>query len=86
MLHDFAICTPRAKGTQFIKQAAVGTTLAYALAIVRIFSRWGVVMPSYKQLKAALAHLSRLYLAYHGPYSLAPRRAEPMKYSMVLCG
>lgn len=41
-------------------------------------------MPPYKMLKASLAHLSRLYLAYHGPHSLAPRRAEPMKYSMVL--
>ena len=81
MLHAFAICKPRAKGAQFIKPRSA---LAYALAIVRIFSRWGVTMPSYKQLKAALAHLSRLYLAYHGPYSLAPRRAEPMKYSMVL--
>lgn len=25
-----------------------------------------------------------LYLAYHGPHSLAPGRAEPMKYSMVV--
>ena len=41
-------------------------------------------MPSYKQLKAQLAHLSRLYLAFHGPYSLSPRRAEPMKHSMMV--
>ena len=41
-------------------------------------------MPSYKMLKAAVAYLSRLYLAYYGPYSLAPHRAEPMKYSMVV--
>lgn len=40
-------------------------------------------MPSYKMLKAALCGLLRLYLAYHGPYSLSPRRAEPMRFNMV---
>lgn len=40
-------------------------------------------MPSYKVLKAAVAGLSRAYLSYYGPYSLAPKRAEPMKFSMV---
>ena len=28
--------------------------------------------------------LMRMYLAYHGPHSLAPRRAEPMKFVMML--
>ena len=40
-------------------------------------------MPGYKMLKAAVAGLARDYLAYHGPHSLAPRRAEPMKFDMV---
>ncbi len=39
--------------------------------------------PSYKVLKAAVAGLARSYLAYYGPMSLAPKRAEPMKFSMV---
>ena len=81
MLHAFAVCKPRAKGALFIRPRSA---LAYPLAIVRIFSRWGIAMPSYKLLKASLAHLSRLYLAYHGPYSLAPRRAEPMKHAMMV--
>ena len=40
-------------------------------------------MPSYKVLKAAVAGLARAYLSYYGPMSLAPKRAEPMKFSMV---
>ena len=80
MLHAFAVCRPRQLGRRFIKPKSA---LAYPLAIVRIFSRWSVAMPSYKLLKAAVAGLSRAYLAYHGPYSLAPHRAEPMKFSMV---
>lgn len=81
MMHGFAVCRPRTPGAAFIKPRSA---LSYPLAMGRIFSRWGVSMPSYKMLKGSLAHLSRLYLAYHGPHSLAPRRAEPMKYSMVL--
>ena len=82
MLHAFVVCKPRTKASLFIKPKSA---LAYPLAIVRIFGRWGITMPSYKQLKAQLAHLSRLYLAFHGPYSLSPRRAEPMKHSMMVC-
>ena len=81
MMRAFVVCRSRTPGRAFIKPRSA---LAYPLAIVRIFARWSVVMPSYKLLKAALAYLSRLYLAYYGPYSLAPHRAEPMKYSMVL--
>ena len=80
LLHAFAVCRPRQQGRRFIKPKSA---LAYPLAIVRIFNRWAVAMPSYKLLKAAVAGLSRAYLAYHGPYSLAPHRAEPMKFSMV---
>lgn len=81
MMHAFAIGVPKDPTRQFIKPKSA---FAYPLAIIRIFSRWGIHLPSYKQIKASLAHLSRLYIAYHGPYSLAPQRAEPMKYSMVL--
>ena len=80
MLYAFTICKPKDKKKAFIKPSSA---LAYPLAIVRIFSRWGVQMPSYKLLKATLGGLLRLYIAYHGPYSLAPRRAEPMKFSMM---
>jgi hypothetical protein len=40
-------------------------------------------MPGYKAVKAQLFGLMRMYLIYHGPHSLAPRRAEPMRFSMV---
>ena len=80
MLHAFAICKPRDADREFIKPRYA---LAYPLAIMRIFKRWGILMPSYKMLMAELQGISRLYVAYHGPHSLAPRRAEPMKFSMV---
>ena len=80
MLHAFAVCRPQQRDRLFIKPRSA---LAYPLAIIRVFGRWGVPMPSYKMLKAALCGLLRLYLAYHGPYSLSPRRAEPMRFSMV---
>lgn len=68
------------RGSGFIKSRSA---MAYPLAIMRVFGRWGVVMPSYKLLRGAMAHLSRLYIAHHGPHSLAPRRAEPMKFAKV---
>jgi hypothetical protein len=42
-----------------------------------------IPMPGYKLLKAAAAGLARDYVRYHGPHSLAPVRAEPMKFFMV---
>ena len=80
LLHAFATGRPRDRSRAFIKPRSA---LAYPLAIVRVFARWGVTMPSFKVLKAAVAGLSRAYLSYYGPFSLAPRRAEPMKFSMV---
>ena len=80
LMHAFSVCKPRHPQQLFIKPRSA---LAYPLAIVRIFARWGVVMPSYKSLVAALNGLLRAYVVYHGPQSLAPRRAEPMKFSMV---
>ena len=81
MMLAFITCKPRTQGRAFIKPRSA---LAYPLAIIRVFGRWGVLMPSFKMLQAAVAYLSRLYIAYYGPHSLAPRRAEPMKYAMVL--
>ena len=80
LLHAFTTGRPRDRSRAFIKPKSA---LAYPLAVVRVFARWGVTMPSHKMLKAAVAGLSRAYLAYYGPMSLAPKRAEPMKFSMV---
>ena len=54
MLYAFAICKPRSAGQHFIQPKSA---LAYPLAIIRIFGRWGVSMPSYKMLKAAVSGL-----------------------------
>ena len=80
LMYAFAVCKPTDKTRAFVKPRSA---LAYPLAIVRIFGRWGIVMPGYKAVVAALNGLMRAYLLYHGPYSLAPKRAEPMKFSMV---
>ena len=80
MLHAFLVCRPRDPSRRHIKPRSA---LAYPLAIIRIFARWGVTMPGYRALQAQLNGMSRQYLAYHGPHSLAPRRAEPMRFSMV---
>ena len=74
MLHAFATCKPSTPGAVFIKPRSA---LAYPLAIVRVFGRWGVKMPAYKALVAELNGLMRLYLMYHGPYSLMPKRRNP---------
>ena len=80
MLYASAVCVPRTAGRQCIKPRSA---LAYPLAIIRVFSRWGIAMPGFKALQSQLAGLQRAYLAYHGPKSLAPVRAEPMRFSMV---
>jgi len=80
MMYAHVWCIPRTRDAQFIKPRSA---LAYPLAICRIFKRWGVQMPGYRALAAAFAGLMRSYLAHHGPGSLAPRRAEPMKFSMM---
>jgi len=79
-LYAFSVCKPKSKSRHFIKPSSA---LAYPIAIIRIFARWAVVMPGFKAIKAAANGLSRQYLAYHGPLSLAPRRAENMTFVMV---
>ena len=76
----FTVCKPKSKDRNFIKPSS---TLAYPLAIIRIFGRWGIFMPGFKHVSKALDGLRRLYLSQHGPLSLAPKRAENMKFSMV---
>ena len=80
MLYSSSVCVPRTAGRHCIKPRSA---LAYPLAIIRIFGRWGIQMPGFKALQAQLQGLQRSYIAYHGPKSLAPKRAEPMRFSMV---
>ena len=80
MMYAFAVCKPKSKAKSFIKPSSA---LSYPLAIIRVFGRWGIHMPGFKQLKHALNGMRRQYLAFHGPDSLAPTRAENMKFCMV---
>jgi hypothetical protein len=80
MMYAFAVCEPKDKTRAFIKPSSAQ---AYPLAITRIFGRWGLHLPGYKAIKAQLAGMSRIYVNYHGPTSLAPKRAEPMKFAMM---
>ena len=80
MLYASSVCIPKTAGRHCIKPRSA---LAYPLAIIRIFGRWGIQMPGFKALQAQLQGLQRAYIAYHGAKSLAPKRAEPMRFSMV---
>ena len=80
LMYAFTVCKPKSKGRQFVKPSSA---LAYPLAIIRIFGRWSILMPGFKYVSKALDGLKRLYLAHHGPHSLAPKRAENMRFSMV---
>ena len=80
VLHAYSVCKPKTKDRHFIKPASA---LAYAIAIIRIFKRWTIAMPGFGLVKAACDGLSRMYLALHGPHSLAPRRAEAMTFVMA---
>ena len=77
MLHPFAICKPRDADREFIKPRSA---LAYPLAIMRIFKRWGILMPSYKMLMAELQGLSRLYVAYSTTNLTRSRAATPSRF------
>ena len=80
LLHAFTIGKPRDATRRCIKPKSA---MAYPLAIIRIFGRWGIQMPGYKALVHATNGLSRLYIQYHGEHSLAPKRAEPMRFATV---
>lgn len=80
LMYAFTVCKPKSKGRHFVKPSSA---MAYPLAIIRVFGRWGVFMPGFKHVSKALDGLRRLYLSHHGPHSLAPKRAENMKFSMV---
>lgn len=80
LLYAFVTCVPKDATRQFVKPRSA---LAYPLAIIRIFGRWGVALPGYKSLVAELNGMMRLYIRYHGPHSLAPRRAEPMQWGLI---
>ena len=58
MLRAFSIAKPKSKARKFIKPSSA---LAYLLAVIRIFARWGVVMPNYRALKAQTAVLIQTF-------------------------
>lgn len=80
LLHAFSVCKPRNPTRAFINPRSA---LAYPLSIIRVFGRWGITMPGYTPLVAAMNGCMRQYVVYHGPHSLAPKRAEPMEFSMM---
>ena len=80
MLYAYARCKPKDKTRRWIRP---NSAYSYPIAIKRIFRRWGVDMPGHRMTVAQLQGLKRGYLAHYGALSLAPKRAEPMKFSMV---
>ncbi|KAL3915207.1 MAG: hypothetical protein SGPRY_007331 [Prymnesium sp.] len=80
LMHALAACLPRDPRRQFVKPCSA---LAHPLASIRIFGRWGIALPGYKSVAATMNGLMCLKIAYHGPHSMAPRRAKPMKFEMM---
>ena len=60
MLYASAVCVSKTPGRVCIKPRSA---MAYPLAIIRIFNRWGTPMPGFKLLQAQLNGLSRAYIA-----------------------
>ena len=79
MIYARMYCKPFRPGAAFITPSSC---LAYPLAIIRIYKRWGIPLPGYKQLALCLQGMCRAYAAHHGPDSLTPHKAEPFKFQM----
>eukprot|EP00965_Chrysotila_dentata_P096307 3182775-Pleurochrysis_carterae.AAC.1 len=50
---------------------------------MRTLQRWGVQIPSTKQLRSALDGLMWTYVNVYGKDALAPRRQQPFLYKML---
>ena len=72
-------CLPKEKGQAYIRPKSC---LAYPLAVIRIYKRWGIALPGYKHLCACLQGMCRAYVNHHGPESLTPKKAEPIRFEM----
>ena len=73
-------CKAKKGGGSFIKPKSC---LAYPLAIMRIYKRWGIALPGIGKIKACLQGMCKQYIAHHGPHSITPKKAEPMKFKMA---
>ena len=71
---------PRSRADRWAKPKSA---LAYPLAIIRIFQRWQVVLPSIKNVRAQVRGLLRVAVNVFGPGFLAPRRKEPFTMDML---
>ena len=80
MIYARMYCKPHNGEREFIKPKSC---LAYPLAIIRVYRRWGIILPGYKSLLACLQGMCRAYAAHHGPDSVAPKKAEPFKFQMA---
>ena len=71
---------PRSRADRWAKPRSA---LAYPLAIIRIFQRWQVALPSVRNVRAQIRGLLRVAVNVFGPGSLAPRRKEPFTMDML---
>jgi len=71
---------PRSSSETWAKPASA---LAYPLAIIRIFSRWGVHLPKITAIRAQINGLMRVAVVVFGPRFLVPHRKEPLTLEMI---
>jgi len=71
---------PRSRDARWAKPASA---LAYPLAIIRIFGRWGVHLPKITGVRAHMAGLMRVAVVVFGSGFLVPQRKEPLTLDMI---
>ena len=74
---------PKMRGKNRRRWAKPSSAFQYVLALLRIFKRWDIPLPSAKLVKQKVKGLMRAFTKIYGPLALAPNRKEPMRYDMV---
>ena len=75
---------PKMKGRSGRVWAKPRSAFSYVLAIIRIFRRWKVELPSAKCVKGELNGLLRAFVVVYGKHALQPRRQEPLQFGMLV--
>ena len=84
MLASFLLWVyPLMRGKQGRRWAKPASAFQYVLALIRIFRRWDIALPSAKTVKQKVRGLMRAFKDVYGAMALAPKRKEPMRYSML---
>ena len=71
---------PRSSSATWAKPSSA---LAYPLAMIRIFGRWGVHLPKITSIRAEMSGLMRTVVNVFGSRFLVPHRKDPLTLDMI---